>query len=244
MRGLAAVWLVLAGCDALFRIDSVSGDAPRADGPLDGATGDAPKPPTIQLVQSNTLNLTTGGVLALAYAQGQHQGDLDVVIVSAQSITATITVSDTAGNTYTSLDRQTASTFEQEAFYAPDITVKAGNDIVTATFGVTVTSPTLTILEYRGIAPAAFDVSDKTQGCDSSPSASLTTTGADELLVVSAVTGSMVTATSQGYTTRPTAGQYAVIEDRIADQSAGYLASVTQAAAAEWLMLIVAFKGS
>ena len=93
----------------------------------------------------------------MTYPAAQTLGNLNVVVVGWNDITATVqSVKDSAGNTYhLAIGPTTGTGLQQSIYYAPNIV--GGSNTVTVTFSQAAAFPDVRILEYRGVT---------TSGCD------------------------------------------------------------------------------
>jgi hypothetical protein len=87
---------------------------------------------------------------ARSFTTGNHV----VVFVRWESTTTTVTLSDTAGNTYTALGIVGSSLVFGRMFYCLNMTGNASN-VITATFGANRTFKSIAAIEISGDAPAA-----------------------------------------------------------------------------------------
>src|SRR5690606_5339136 len=111
--------------------------------------------------------------VAKAFSSSNSAGNLIVVVCFSSSTTATLSASDSQGNTYSSAKFQTrASLGKAEMFYAQHIA--GGANTVTCSSSVSGTVK-LQMAEYKNVAPTgAFEVANSTSGNNTSPSVSLT----------------------------------------------------------------------
>ena len=103
--------------------------------------------------QARQKRITSGTVNSLAFTNPNTAGNLIVVYV-AWNNTGPVVLSDTRGNTYTSVAPATAwgstNSWRSQLFYAKNIS--GGDNTVTATFGTAITSfGKLLIHEYSGL---------------------------------------------------------------------------------------------
>ncbi|HLZ14750.1 MAG TPA: hypothetical protein VKQ34_02040 [Candidatus Saccharimonadales bacterium] len=110
-----------------------------------------------------TTGSTTSATIAQAFASNTTAGDLIIAAVSWDSATtATMTCSDTQGNTFTTVGVWNDATNTQalSVCYAPNIV--GGADTVTAKFGATAGNRYITVSEYSGVL--ALSPYDKSAG--------------------------------------------------------------------------------
>jgi subtilisin family serine protease len=160
----------------------------------------------ITLPQSNAVQGSAVGSVSLGFPNANTSGNLIVVFVRMSTTTQTVTVTDTAGNTYTQAVSQVQSSDGHQVyiFYAKNIAGKTNT--VTATFSSTNNHPWLAIYEYSGLSTTSpLDQTAAAQGSGSSPACGPTaaTTAANELVFagVGLVSNSTATVTAgAGYT--------------------------------------------
>lgn len=119
--------------------------------------------PKIALVQQTSTVIVAGGQthIAATYASMNATGSLLIAVVSnISSLVATISLSDSANNTWQEIaNSQYAAAAQQMAIFAAP-NAKNSSNTVTITFGTGVTNPSLSLFEYRGAAAASsFDAS-------------------------------------------------------------------------------------
>lgn len=141
--------------------------------------------PPIAFLQSSQVRGTSVASLSQAFPSATTAGNLIIVFVRMSSSTQTVSVSDSAGNSYADavMQAQTTDGHQSHIFYARNI--KGGPTTVTVTFSATNNHPWLAIFEYSGLnADAPLDQTAHAQGSSSTPSSGLTgtTTTANELV--------------------------------------------------------------
>lgn len=145
--------------------------------------------PKIALVQQASGANNNAGVTSVnaSYASANATGSLLVAVVSnVGTAAATVSLGDTAGDTWTMIASTSYAAYNQKTviFDAPN--VKNGANTVTITFGSSVNYPTLFLYEYRNAATASsFDASSTQNVANSgSPSSgSANATSGVELLL-------------------------------------------------------------
>jgi hypothetical protein len=181
-------------------------------------------------------------VVNLAFPGAQTVGDLNVVVVGWNDVTATVqSVTDSAGNVYSrAIGPTVGSGLTQSIYYAANIA--GGNNTVTVQFNQAATFPDIRILEYRGIS--SVDVTAGASGSGTSTSSgALTTTSANELLFAANTVTTGNTAAGAGFTTRIiTTPDLDIAEDQIVTTTGAYTATAPISPAGAWVMQMVAFR--
>jgi hypothetical protein len=140
----------------------------------------------ITFIQSASASnaLSGGSATSVAFSSNNAAHNLIIVAVTSND-DQTATVSDTQGNTYSSLSQVDNTGFQElQIFYA--FNIKAGANTVTASFGLD-TNMALAIHEFHGSSSgniAALDQSSSNTGTGNSQTSNstATTTKANELL--------------------------------------------------------------
>ena len=203
----------------------------------------------IGLVQSAAAQGTSVASLSQAFPANNTAGNLIVVFVRASTTGQTVTVSDTAGNTYTLAvsQTQTSDSHQIRIFYATSAT--SGLNTVTATFSATNNHPWLAVFEYTGVS--ALDQTAHAQGSGSSPNTGLTATTASNSELVFAGLGvpnaSTATATAgTGFQLllqdAPPNTSRAATEGQITAVSGQYAGTFSLPAGTNWSAVIATFK--
>jgi hypothetical protein len=170
----------------------------------------------IALVQANSIQGTAVGSVSVAFPVGNTAGNLILAYVRMSSTDQTVSVTDTAGNTYTeAVGQVTSAGYQGHLFYAANIA--AGANTVTATFSSTNNHPWLAIYEYSGLSPAnPLDQTAAAEGSSTAPTCGPTaaTTSANEL-----VFAGLSLATDATVIVTPGAGFNMELQDTIANGS-------------------------
>jgi hypothetical protein len=170
--------------------------------------------------ENNSASVTTASTSSFNATSGNI---IVVIITYSFSNTANITMSDTAGNTYTQVDvlYHSTATFKTHTYYAKNITGNASN-VVTATSDVNVGFLRMACVQYSGASTSSpLDQHNITSGSEgfvgSLTSVSYTTSTAKEVLIgLSYNGGGNSWVPDTGYTTEVTTGSSSVsIEDQI-----------------------------
>lgn len=110
----------------------------------------------ISFVQSNTAGSGSSSVTSegASFSSSQTAGDLDVALVSWNSTSGTVSVSDTANGSYaTAVPLAQYGSGSLAIFYHSNIAAaSAGSNTVTATISAAATDLDITVLEYKGLS--------------------------------------------------------------------------------------------
>jgi Putative Ig domain len=203
----------------------------------------------IGLVQSAAVQGTSVISLTQAFPGNNTAGNLIVVFVRASTTSQTVTVTDTAGNTYALavMQTQTSDGHQVRIFYAKSAT--SGPNTVTATFSATNNHPWLAVFEYTGVS--ALDQTAHAQGTGSTPNTGLTATTASNSELVFAGLGvpNANTATVTAGTglqlllqDAPPNTSRAATEGQITAVSGQYAGTFTLSAGTNWSAVVATFK--
>jgi len=203
----------------------------------------------IGLVQSAAAQGTSVTSLSQAFPASNTAGNLIVVFVRASTTTQTVTVSDTAANTYALAVSQTQTTdgHQIRIFYATSAV--SGPNTVTATFSATNNHPWLAVFEYTGVS--ALDQTAHAQGSGLSPNTGLTatTTSNSELIFAGLGVPNASTATATAGTgfqlllqDAPQNTSRAATEGQITAVSGQYAGTFSLSAGTNWSAVVATFK--
>jgi hypothetical protein len=161
----------------------------------------------------------------------------------------TVTVKDSAGNTYTDAVSQSQATdgHQIHVFYAKNVV--GGANTVTATFSASNGHPWVAIYEYSGLsATSPLDVTAKAQGSGTAVStgAGAATSSANELLFAGAGLPSSYSGTASagaGYTLQlqNTSTSRAANEADIVTATGSYSGTFTISSSAQWSAVLATF---
>jgi len=203
----------------------------------------------IALVQSNAVEGSGVGSVSSTFPSNNAAGDLIIAFVRMSTTSQTVSVTDSAGNTYTDAvaQAQTGDGHQVHTFYAKNVVGQANT--VTATFSATNNHPWLAIYEYRGLsATSPLDQTAHAQGSSSTPSSGATATTASANELVFAATGLPAsytgTATAgSGYTLqRQDAGTSRAATEAAAVTSPGaYVGKFSLSSSANWSAVVATF---
>jgi hypothetical protein len=201
-------------------------------------------------VQGTFVNPSTPlNAVTAAYTDAQAAGDLNVVILGwRNSSSLVISISDTAGNSYTLAAGPTRlfRTATQSIYYARNIAAAPAGNTVTVRLAPAAPSVDLRILEYSGL-DGASPVDVVASGADFSgtaATASITTTNALDLIVGGSYTATSTGAAGLGFTLRLDTPSGNVAEDLLTSAAGPYDATVGLTASGWWIMQMVAFQAS
>ena len=143
----------------------------------------------IALVQSNAMEGSGLKSLSAPFGSNNTASNLIIAFVRMSTASQTVTVSDTAGNTYADAvaQAQTTDGHQIHIFYAKNI--HSGANTVTASYSGTNNHPWLAIYEYSGLSTTnPLDQTAKGQGNGTAVStgATPTTSSANELVFAGA----------------------------------------------------------
>jgi glucose/arabinose dehydrogenase/chitodextrinase len=196
-------------------------------------------------VQTRAVEITSGTVNNVAFTNPNTAGNLIVAYV-VWSNSATVTMTDTRGNTYTAAQAPTSwngTSWRAQVFYAKNIA--GGANTVRATFSSSInTFGILYVHEYSGLDRTnPLDVSKSAVGTGSAMSTgNATTTNANDLIFGAGASSSKVTAAGSGLATRSTAFGNRTM-DRVVTTAGSYAVTATQNSNA-WVLQLVAFKAA
>ena len=198
---------------------------------------------TPTFVQARANEVNSGTTNNLAFNSANTAGNL-IVVYAVWNNTGTVALSDTRGNTYTSVapaTRWNNNTWSSQVFYAKNIV--AGTNTVQATFGTSINAfGIIYIHEYSGISKTnPFDVTASAIGSSSAMnSGSATTTNANDLIFGGGASINNVNQPGSGFTTRSTSYGNRT-EDKTVTTVGSYNATATQNSNG-WVMHMVAFR--
>jgi hypothetical protein len=214
--------------------------------PLD-APPDAPPPPVVpQMVQSNTTMQTGGDAVSAAFTSAQPAGHFNLVAIAWFGATQVTGVTDTAGNTYTHVGKDSQGSLNQDYFYTV-ATLAAATNTVTATFNVTASgSLDIRIVEYSGIA-ATGSVETTVMGTATTGSAldsgAATTSHAHDFLVGVGTDGSSGATPGTGFM-QDVIAWGDLIEHQEVQATGSYHATMTTSGSGNWILRVFALEVS
>src|SRR2546425_108348 len=206
----------------------------------------------IVFVQSNSATpQSPQTTVTVTYTAAQTLGNLNVVVVGWNDSTSTVSsVTDLLGNAYVLAAGPIvqSGTASQAIYYAKNISAAAaGANSVIVTFSLAASFPDIRIAEYSGLDTVnPLDVSAGTQGTTTSTSnsGSVTTSGANDLLVGANLVQSTTTGAGAGYTSRGITGDGDILEDRVVSATGSYSATAALDKIQSWIMQMVAFRAA
>lgn len=139
--------------------------------------------PKIALIQQTSTAIAGGGVtsIALKYGTNNETSSLLIAVIGQTTSTASVSVSDTAGNHWGLIASTSYAAYNQKITIFEATSSLNSSNTVTASFGASVGSPSLFLYEYRGASTStSFDASSSqiqtSTAAPVSPSASPTST--------------------------------------------------------------------
>ena len=250
------MWLAAAGCKQLFGLDEPvvrdgggsnvdtrpSNDVALRDGiGLDSLSSDG-SVGTIALVQYHFAT-GMGNQFTVTYQSAQRAGDLNVIAVGWEAASLITSLTDTAGNTYSTAAQTTSGMTNETIYYSCNIAA-ATNNHVTVQFSLQ--SPVdLRIAEYSGLVKAGcWDGAVESGGTATTESSTaLQTTRAPVLLFAANMTTQTTTAADPMFTNRGITNDGDLVEDRVVTTIGTYQATATQNMTGTWVMELVGFAG-
>ncbi len=212
---------------------------------------------TIAFVQDNQVN-ATGTSTTCAFPSNNTAGNAIVVAVRV-GVNATVTVTDSAGNTYTQDRSQLESFGGDVTVVASAFNIAGSANTVTISQSGASASIRGAIHEYSGLATThanAFDVAISAINSGTTNTAAdsgtATTTNANDLLFGAVATNIGVTCTpgmmgtGSSATARETvaSGKLSTFDTIVSSTSSGYRANATLASADNWTAIMVAYKAA
>ena len=192
--------------------------------------------PAFVQINSAVPQSTAASSVSVTFTAAQTAGNLNVVIVGWNDITANVSsLSDSAGNIYIrALGPTLGSGLSQSIYYAKNILgAAAGGNRVTISFSPAAVYPDVRILEYSGIDPInAVDVTAAGTGSSTNSNSGAVQTGnANDLLVGANIVFTSTNGPGTGYTNRViTYPNGDLAEDRVVTSTGSYSAVAPLAA--------------
>lgn len=206
----------------------------------------------VAISQSNAVEGSAIGSLSVAFPGANTAGRTILAFVRMSTTTQTVTISDTAGNTYTQAVSQVQSTdgHQIRLFYAKNIAGKTNT--VTATFSGTNNHPWLSIYEISGLSTTSpLDQTASAQGSNSAAvntGATSTLQSASEFIFVGAgfntpsFTGSVTAGSGYNLALQDTTNSRAANETSTPSSTNGVTGTFGLTTAANWSALVATFK--
>jgi hypothetical protein len=203
----------------------------------------------ITLVQSAATQGSAVTSVSAQFPSANAAGNLIIAFVRMSSTSQTVTVTDTAGNTYTDAvsQVQTVDGHQVHIFYAKNI--NGGANVVTASFSATNNHPWIALYEYSGLnTTAPLDQTANAQGSSSSASSGATavTTSSNELVFAAtglpaSYTGSVSAGTGYALMQQDT-GTSPAANEAATTSSTGSVAGVfSLGSASNWTAVVATF---
>jgi hypothetical protein len=200
-------------------------------------------------VQGTFVNPSTPlNAVTAAFTDAQAAGDLNVVIVGwRNSSSLVLSISDTAGNSYTLAVGPTRlfRTAAQSIYYARNIAAAPAGNAVTVRLAPAAPFADLRILEYRGLdgaSPVDVVASGAAFSGSTAAATSIVTTGALDLIVGGNYAATSTAAAGLGFTLRLDTPDGNVAEDLVTSASGPFDTTVGLTASGWWIMQLVAFR--
>jgi hypothetical protein len=237
---LVSAALVGCGFEVPAGVDAARDPDAAIDSPFD-ADPDAAGAPIV-LVQKASNYVTNAATVTCAFPGNQTAGNTNIIVVSWSSSSGEVqSLSDSAGNAYTSTNLAVGNMYSLRIFYAPGI-VGASANTLTAQFPANVSFPKLRIFEYSGLAPTPFERGASDSGFGSlASSGTITTTAPHMLLFAPNVIGGSSSAIPPFVMVDYSDGD--LVEGREVHAPGTYTATAS-AFMTSWVMMIAAFRGS
>jgi subtilisin family serine protease len=203
----------------------------------------------IGLIQQNAVQGTSVGSLSVAFPTGNTAGNLILAFVRMSTTTQTVTLKDSAGNTYVEAVAQVQSSDGSQVhlFYAKSILGVANT--VTATFSASNNHPWLAIYEYKGLNAAnPLDQTAHAQGNSTSPNSgpTATTTSANELIFAAMglparYSGTQTVGSGYNLLQNDTSTSPASNESMLVTSTGAYAATFKLSTADNWSAIVATF---
>jgi hypothetical protein len=203
----------------------------------------------ITMIQSNATEGSAATSLSASFASGNNTGNLIIAFVRMSSSTQTVTITDTAGNSYINAVSQTQTTDGHQVyiFYARNIV--GGANTVKATFSATNNHPWLAVYEFSGLNAAnPLDQTAHAQGSNSSPSTGATapTTHPNELVftglgMVNNATGAVTAGSGDTLQQQDQNTSRAANETLMVSSTGSYAGQFSLSSATNWSAVLATF---
>ncbi len=200
----------------------------------------------VQEADNSPIPATSPAAVSVAFANAQTAGNTNVVVAGWGGSSAVLSVTDSAGNTYSqavgtnTVNIGTSSEVSQSIWYAPNI--KGGANTVTVTYNTnTVSYPDVFVLEYSGLsATSPLDVVSGSVGAGSpANSGSATPSGTGDLLVAGGTTTGSFNSSGASFNVRQRTTDGNVVGDQAAVAGAN---SVSDGVSGSWVLQMAAFS--
>jgi hypothetical protein len=203
----------------------------------------------IALVQANAGQGVGVGSVSVAFPASTTPGNLIIAFVRMATPSQTVSVTDSAGNTYVDAvaHTQTLDGSQVHLFYARNISAATTNT-VTATFSASNTQPWLAIYEYKGLSTSnPLDQTAQAEGSSSAPSTgpTPTTTSPNELVFAGfEFSSSYWEAPGSGFTLQQydTQNSPAATESMVVNSTGSYTASLALSSSPTWSAVVATFR--
>jgi hypothetical protein len=202
---------------------------------------------SITYIQSNgnCSSSTSTTTESAAFASNNTLGNAIIVACGGTGSSYTLSVSDSAGNSYTPVTTQTGTSLGVQIFWCSSC--KAGSNTVTVTASTSITYLYVACHEYSGLAGTVDQTLSATGSSGTLMSVGpVTTTHANELLFCAAMPGSGISAAGSGYTLRQSASMSgdAGTEDQLVATIGSYSATMLQSPSNSWTIQLATFPAA
>ena len=206
----------------------------------------------IALVQSSAARGSGVASISVPFASANTAGNLIIAAVRMSTTSQTVTVTDSAGNTYTDAVAQSQTTdgHQVHVFYA--MNVAGGANTVTATFSSTNNRPWLAVYEYSGLsATSPLDRTAAAQGSGSAPTsgATPTTVSANELVFAAvglpgSYTGTVAAGSGYALLQQDTGSSRSANEAAVVTSTGSYAGTFALSAGTNWSAVVATFAAA
>ena len=190
------------------------------------------------------------GSVSVAFPTSNTAGNLILAFVRMSTTSQTVTLKDSASNTYVEAVTQVQSSDGSQVhlFYAKSIFGVANT--VTATFSSSNNHPWLAIYEYKGLSTTTpLDQTAHGQGSNTAPNsgATPTTTSANELVFAamglpSSYSGTQTAGSGYSLLQNDTATSPASNESKLVTSTGSYTGTFNLGSSANWTAIVATFK--
>jgi len=204
----------------------------------------------IGLVQANALQASAVASVSVAFPVANTAGNLILAFVRMSSSTQTVTLTDSAGNTYiqAAAQAQTVDGSQIRLFYAKNI-LGAGNT-VKATFSASNNHPWVAIYEYKGLnATNPLDQVASQQGSSATANTGATpaTASANELVFAgfglpASYTGTQTVGAGYTLIQNDTSTSPGANESQLSTATGSFTATLGLSSSANWSAIIATFQ--
>jgi len=243
---IVALALLLGGCDVLFHIDDgaagAPGDGGAGDAVADAAViGDGGGGGTIRLVEERDASGPSATSLPFSFDGDVPPGALVVIVIGWESDPQSITITDSAGNTYQpAVPAATMGSVGEAIYYAENVAGGAAD--VTVTFGAAAQNAKVAGLAYDGIVSGdSLAAMVTTFGSGLVIASDAVSPVPAHVLLVAGVFGDGIVAAGAGYAPRTMWTTAALAEDREVSSAGPFVALAQLSKDSSWVIQLAAF---